>query len=236
MKTLSGNIVDVLHGEVYTGTIGIEGSKIVRIVRESGPSDRFILPPLVDAHVHIESSMLVPSEFARLAVRHGTVASVSDPHEIANVMGMRGVDFMLDNGDTVPLKFFFGAPSCVPATAFETAGHTLDSGKVANLLQRVEIKYLSEMMNFPGVIEKDPEVMRKLEAARRCREAGFDLVVVLGHPSYYPKTGFVPSARFGIRCKWEVPEEVFMVQALKEDVISNYGRVVHYHPAFDMVT
>jgi adenine deaminase len=117
--------------------------------------------------VHIESSMLVPSEFAKLAVVHGTVATVSDPHEIANVCGMEGVEFMIESGKTVPFKFNFGAPSCVPATIFETAGATLDSTDVEKLLKREEIKYLSEMMNFPGVLNEDEEVMKKIAAAHR---------------------------------------------------------------------
>jgi len=167
MNRISGNIVDVLNSRTYPGTLEIDRGKIRHIVRESRTFDRFIIPPLIDAHVHIESSMLVPSEFARLAVRHGTVATVSDPHEIANVMGVEGVDFMLANGNSVDFKFFFGAPSCVPATPFETAGHVLDAEMVASLLGREEIYYLSEMMNFPGVIGKDPDVMQKIEAARK---------------------------------------------------------------------
>ena len=131
------------------------------------PTPDYILPGFIDSHVHIESSMLVPSEFARLAVVHGTVATVSDPHEIANVCGMEGVEFMIENGKTVPFKFNFGAPSCVPATIFETAGAALDSNDVEKLLQRDEIKYLSEMMNFPGVLYKDEEVMKKIAAAHR---------------------------------------------------------------------
>ena len=113
--------------------------------------------------------MLVPSEFARLAVVHGTVATVSDPHEIANVCGMEGVEFMIENGKTVPFKFNFGAPSCVPATIFETAGAALDANDVEKLLQRDEIKYLSEMMNFPGVLFKDEEVMKKIAAAHKLK-------------------------------------------------------------------
>ncbi len=131
------------------------------------PTSHYILPGFIDSHVHIESSMLVPSEFARLAVVHGTVATVSDPHEIANVCGMEGVEFMIENGKTVPFKFNFGAPSCVPATVFETAGAALDAEDVEKLLQREEIKYLSEMMNFPGVLHKDEEVMKKIAAAHR---------------------------------------------------------------------
>ena len=125
------------------------------------------MPGFVDAHVHIESSMLVPSEFARLATCHGTVATVSDPHEIANVLGKKGVQYMIDNGKKVPFKFFFGAPSCVPATAFETSGHVLNAADVEELLASDDIHYLSEMMNYPGVLANDPEVRAKIAAAKR---------------------------------------------------------------------
>lgn len=127
----------------------------------------FILPGFIDSHVHIESSMLIPSEFARLAVVHGTVATVSDPHEIANVCGRKGVEYMIENGKTVPFKFNFGAPSCVPATTFETAGAALDYGDVDELLRREEILYLSEMMNFPGVLNGEEEVMEKIASAKK---------------------------------------------------------------------
>ena len=141
-------------------------------VPAAGPADAsfplpYILPGFIDAHVHIESSLLIPSEFARLAVVHGTIGTVSDPHEIANVSGLPGIEFMIRNGRTVPFHFNFGAPSCVPATRFETAGATLDAAKVEQLLASPEIKYLSEMMNFPGVLNKDPEVMEKIAAAQR---------------------------------------------------------------------
>ncbi|HDY70322.1 MAG TPA: adenine deaminase, partial [Nitrospirae bacterium] len=116
MKVISGNIVDVLNSEIYPGTIGITDGRISSIAKEDRGYENFIIPPLVDSHIHIESSMMVPSEFARLAVRHGTVAVVSDPHEIANVLGLEGVRFMIRNGKGVPFKFCFGAPSCVPAT------------------------------------------------------------------------------------------------------------------------
>lgn len=168
--SISGNLVDVHKQKIYPAEIKIENGKIVSI-KETNDSrlttNDYILPGFIDSHVHIESSMLVPSEFARLAVVHGTVATVSDPHEIANVCGMEGVEFMIENGKTVPFKFNFGAPSCVPATVFETAGATLDSNDVEKLLQREEIKYLSEMMNFPGVLFKDEEVMKKIAAAHR---------------------------------------------------------------------
>ena len=125
---LSGNVVDILSKKIFAGKICIDDGKIHSIER-TGKEDKnlpYILPGFIDAHVHIESSMLVPSEFARLAVVHGTVATISDPHEIANVCGIEGVQYMIENGKTVPFKFHFGAPSCVPATEFETAGDTLD--------------------------------------------------------------------------------------------------------------
>src|SRR6185312_7380050 len=128
---------------------------------------QYLCPGFIDSHVHIESSMLIPTEFARLAVVHGTVATVSDPHEIANVCGMEGVDFMIRNGGESPFHFYFGAPSCVPATVFETSGAALDATRVDELLRRPDIKYLSEMMNFPGVLQGDAEVMKKIAAARK---------------------------------------------------------------------
>jgi adenine deaminase len=164
--SISGNLVDIHQKKIYPAELKIENGKIASIT--SNPklqTSNYLLPGFIDAHVHIESSMLVPSEFAKLAVVHGTVATVSDPHEIANVCGMEGVQFMIENGKTVPFKFNFGAPSCVPATVFETAGAALDSKDVEALLQRDEIKYLSEIMNFPGVLNEDEEVMKKIAAA-----------------------------------------------------------------------
>ena len=166
---ITGNIVDVSAGEIFFGSVEITGCKISKVSRagEAVIDSPFILPGFVDSHVHVESSMLVPSEFARLAVVHGTVATISDPHEIANVCGMKGVEFMIENGKTVPFKFNFGAPSCVPATIFETAGAALNSNDVEILLRKPEIKYLSEVMNFPGVLHNDPEVMKKIAAAKK---------------------------------------------------------------------
>ena len=168
--SITGNLVDIHKEEIYPAEIKIDNGKISSI--NTNPKlavlpNNFILPGFIDSHVHIESSMLVPSEFARLAVVHGTVATVSDPHEIANVCGMEGVEFMIENGKTVPFKFNFGAPSCVPATIFETAGASLEVTDVEKLLQRDEIKYLSEMMNFPGVLFKDEEVLQKIASAHR---------------------------------------------------------------------
>ncbi len=168
--SVSGNLVDVHQQRIYPATIAIENGKIISTNEIPGSrltTHDYILPGFIDSHVHIESSMLVPSEFARLAVVHGTVATISDPHEIANVCGMAGVEFMIENGKTVPFKFNFGAPSCVPATTYETAGAALDANDVEKLLQRDDIRYLSEMMNFPGVLFKDEEVMKKIAAAHR---------------------------------------------------------------------
>ena len=168
--SVSGQFVDIQKKLIYPATVHVQNGiihAIEKLNNNSPLSDQFILPGFIDSHVHIESSMLIPSEFARLAVVHGTVGTVSDPHEIANVCGVAGVDYMIENGKKVPFKFNFGAPSCVPATSFETAGASIDSSAVEALLQRPEIAYLSEMMNFPGVLFKDPEVMKKIAAAHK---------------------------------------------------------------------
>lgn len=166
--SINGTLVDTWKKSIYPAEIKVTNGIISSITQigEAGTSvGAFIMPGFVDSHVHIESSMLIPSEFARLAVVHGSVGSVSDPHEIANVCGMEGVEFMIANGKQVPFKFNFGAPSCVPATIFETAGAALNSDDVKKLLASDDILYLSEMMNFPGVLHKDPEVMKKIAAA-----------------------------------------------------------------------
>ena len=167
--TLTGNIIDIKSRNIYWGELEItEG--IISNIKEIGEeriNESYLLPGFIDSHVHIESSMLVPSEFARLAVVHGTVGTISDPHEIANVCGLEGVTYMIENGNTVPFKFNFGAPSCVPATIFETAGAAINSDGVEKLLQMDEIRYLSEMMNFPGVLFEDEEVMKKIALAKK---------------------------------------------------------------------
>lgn len=165
MNKISGIIVDPVAREKFPGTLIIDQGRIVDIQPASGVTGPFILPGLIDSHIHIESSMLTPAAFARKAVTHGTVAVVADPHEIANVLGLPGIDFMITSGRLTPLKFYFGAPSCVPATVFENAGARLAATDVEALLQRDDIFFLAEMMNFPGVIAQDPEVMAKLEAA-----------------------------------------------------------------------
>ena len=169
---IAGNIVDIKAKNIFYGEISVGEGKIVSIKElpannEQRTTDNFILPGFIDSHVHIESSMLVPSEFAKLAVVHGTVGTISDPHEIANVCGLEGVEFMIANGKTVPFKFHFGAPSCVPATVFETAGAALNAADVDTLLQKDEIHYLSEMMNFPGVLSGDEEVYKKIASAKK---------------------------------------------------------------------
>ena len=163
---LKGNIVDIENEQIFKGEIKVENGKIISITSKDNDSDDYILPGFIDAHIHIESSMLVPSEFARMAVVHGTVATVSDPHEIGNVLGIPGVQFMIDNGNKVPFKFNFGAPSCVPATSFESAGAVIDSNGIKTLLEQPEIKYLAEMMNYPGVIYDDGEVLKKIKWAK----------------------------------------------------------------------
>ena len=165
--TIGGQIVDLVNSRIFSGVVIVEDGKIKKIEEQPVGNTRYIMPGFVDAHVHIESSMLVPSEFARLATSHGTVATVSDPHEIANVLGKGGVRFMIENGKKVPFKFFFGAPSCVPSTAFETSGFTLDSNDIEELMASPDIYYLSEVMNYPGVINEDPELMRKIDAAKK---------------------------------------------------------------------
>lgn len=165
--SLSGCVADLLQGKFYQATINIEGGRIVSITPDDNTNSNIIMPGLIDAHVHIESSMLIPSEFARLAVVHGTTATVSDPHEIANVLGVEGVEFMISNGKKVPFRFYFGAPSCVPATGFETSGAVLGVAEIEALMSRDEIRYMAEMMNYPGVLFKDETVMAKLEVAKK---------------------------------------------------------------------
>ena len=167
MQELTGTILDPVNRRSFPGKITFHNGIILSVHKlpEDAASKRIIAPGFVDSHIHIESSMLVPSEFARLAVRHGTVATVSDPHEIANVCGIEGVNYMIENGKKVPLKFYFGAPSCVPATPFETAGAELTPDDIDKLLDQDDVLYLAEMMNWPGVLSDDPSVMSKIKSA-----------------------------------------------------------------------
>lgn len=163
---IQGQIVDILNKRIFSGEITVENGKISSIIEKEHNVQDFILPGFIDAHIHIESSMLVPSEFAKIAVLHGTVATISDPHEIANVLGKDGVYYMIENGKKVPLKFHFGAPSCVPATFFETAGAVIDSEEIKELMAHPDIYYLAEMMNYPGVLFDDEEVLKKIAWAK----------------------------------------------------------------------
>lgn len=167
---ISGQIVDPKRKEIYPGEVIVENGHITAITERSVAPPEHILPGLIDAHIHIESSMLTPAAFAALAVLHGTVATVSDPHEIGNVLGVKGVDFMIENGNTVPFKFYFGAPSCVPATSFETSGAVIGPEDIDLLLKRPQIKYLSEMMNYPGVLNKDEIVWKKIQLAHQYKK------------------------------------------------------------------
>lgn len=161
-----GNVVDISGRSTFPAKIAISDGRITAIEPSESSPSTYLLPGFIDAHVHVESSMLVPSEFARAAVIHGTVATVSDPHEIGNVLGVSGVEYMLDNAANSPFKFYFGAPSCVPATTFETAGAAISVAEVEKLLADSRIVYLSEMMNFPGVLHGDPECLAKIAAAK----------------------------------------------------------------------
>ncbi len=165
---IQANLVDIQNKKIFPASITIQEGKIDEIQEvQSLHRLPFILPGFIDAHVHVESSMLVPSEFARLAVVHGTVATISDPHEIANVCGMQGVEYMIENGKQVPFHFFFGAPSCVPATPFETAGGEINAKDIENLMARAEVLYLAEMMNWPGTVHRDPLVMEKIQISKK---------------------------------------------------------------------
>jgi adenine deaminase len=163
---VKGNIIDILNKRIFKGEVCIENGRIAAIKEVNHKVENYILPGFVDAHIHIESSMVVPSEFAKIALIHGTVATVSDPHEIANVLGVKGVDFMIENGKKVPLKFNFGAPSCVPATSFESAGAVINADDIKLMMENPDINYLAEMMNYPGVVFDDEEVLQKIEHAK----------------------------------------------------------------------
>ena len=163
---IRGRLVDIFLKEIYFAEIVVSNGRIAEIRRMKSGKDGFIIPGLIDSHIHIESSMMTPSAFARQVLPHGTIACVCDPHEIANVCGIPGIDFMIEDGKQSPLKFYFGAPSCVPATHVETAGAVLNAVDVKSLLKRDDIHFLAEMMNFPGILMGDEQVLLKLKYAR----------------------------------------------------------------------
>lgn len=165
-EQFAGLIVDPVRGKTFTGEIEVAEGRILAVREESASPDCVITPPLVDAHIHIESSLLTPAQFARLALAHGVCGAVCDPHEIANVCGIDGVRFMIENGKTTPFTFLFGAPSCVPATPFETAGAAFHLEDLQSLLERDDIGFLAEMMNWPGVLSRASEEIAKIEIAK----------------------------------------------------------------------
>ena len=192
MNTIAGHIVDVVARQIKKGILYIDGGKIVNFEASEAVPDQYIIPGFVDAHIHIESSMMLPSEFARYSLPCGTVACVCDPHEIANVCGIPGVNYMIENGKKVPLKYYFGAPSCVPATPFDSSGAILDAEAVSKLLERDDIYFLAEMMNYPGVIEQDEQVHLKLRAAHK------HLKPIDGHAPELTGEGLIAYASAGI--------------------------------------
>ena len=166
-RKIEGNIVNLFDRKIFKGEVIIEGDRITKINPKETTSDVYILPGLIDSHIHIESTMMIPSEFAKVAVKNGTVGVVTDPHEIANVLGEKGIDFMIKNSESTPLKTFYCVPSCVPATTFETSGATLNADKIDKIFTKYNLKVLGEMMNYPGVIFNDQEVLAKIEIAKK---------------------------------------------------------------------
>jgi adenine deaminase len=167
---VKGRLVDIHNRKIFNAAVILENGRIKRVEKANTKEKEFILPGLIDAHIHIESSMITPGSFAAGSVPHGTIGVISDPHEIANVLGIRGIEYMINDSNKVPMKFWFGAPSCVPATVFETSGGKIDIKDIKTLLKRKEIKYLSEVMNFPGVIYKDKEIIEKINTAKKNRK------------------------------------------------------------------
>jgi adenine deaminase len=212
VKRISGNIVDVLNSTIYPGTLEISNERIVDIVRDNKSYDTFIIPGFIDSHIHIESSMLLPSEFARLAVIHGTVAIVCDPHEIGNVMGIKGINYMIENSKTAPLKIYFGVPSCVPSTSFETSGAEIKSVEIEDLFKNNEIKFLSEVMDFQGVLNNDPEVMAKIQMAKRYKK------LVDGHAPGLRGKDLKRYAKAGISTDHECTEKEEAIEKIKSGV------------------
>lgn len=166
MEKIEGNIVDIHQRRIYPGEIWLSEGRIMEIQENQKNYSTYLLPGFIDAHVHIESSMLTPENFAKLIIPQGTLAIVNDPHEIANVCGKEGIYFMLESARKSFLKIFFGIPSCVPATSFDCAGNVISTSDVEELAVSGDFKLLSEMMNVPGVLQEDPEVCRKIEIAR----------------------------------------------------------------------
>ena len=164
---IKGNILNVFTDEIYPGEIKIEHGIIESIKEVNADFNDIIVPGFIDAHIHIESSMLTPSRFAEIALRHGTTSVIADPHEIANVMGMDGIDYMIDDAKKTPLKYYFTAPSCVPATKFEKSGATISPNIIDNLLSRPEFVALGEVMDYNAVISNEKSILEKIKIAKK---------------------------------------------------------------------
>lgn len=230
--TISANLIDIFQRRIYPALVTVENGIIASVAETIEAVENFILPGFIDAHVHIESSMLVPTSFARMAVVHGTIATVSDPHEIANVCGIDGVQYMIDNSRLTPFKFFFGAPSCVPATFFETAGAHIDAAATKQLLEHPDIWYLSEMMNYPGVLYKDAEVMAKIAAAK---EAGKPID---GHAPGLMGQPAIDYASAGITTDHEcftLPEALDKIHAGMHIIIREGSAAKNYEALCDLI-
>ena len=219
MKRIEGQIVDVLNREIFQGSVDVENGKIVAVNRHDTEEKRYIMPGFVDAHIHIESSKITPANFAKAVIPHGTTSVVADPHEIANVLGIEGIDFMINDGKKVPFDFYYAAPSCVPATPFETSGAVLTSSDIEELLKRDEVVALGEMMNFPGVIAEDEEVLKKLDAANRLNKP------IDGHAPLVAGEDLVKYASYGISTDHECStfEEAIEKQKLGMNIMVREG-------------
>jgi adenine deaminase len=164
---IEGNFVDVVSGDIVPARLNLYENHLVRITQRPVSKNHYIIPGMIDAHIHIESTKLCPSRFAEMAVPHGVTSVIADPHEIANVMGMEGINYMLADGSSVPMRFFFTAPSCVPATPWETSGAVIDWRSIRQMLEDPQFVALGEVMNYLGVINEDPYVMGKIEVAKQ---------------------------------------------------------------------
>jgi adenine deaminase len=165
-RVVEGQLVDVVNGKVVPSGVVMEGGKFTEIVTLAEAPNRYLLPGFIDSHIHIESSQLCPSRFAEASVPHGTTAVVSDPHEIANVLGVKGIDLMLEDASNVPLRIFLTAPSCVPATQYERSGATIGVAEIESMLKDPRFVGLGEVMDVQGVLRDDPGIIAKIKAAK----------------------------------------------------------------------
>ncbi len=219
MEFIRGNLLNVFTEEIYSAEIGFENGLISCVKPVDGNFNTLILPGFIDSHIHIESSMLCPSRFAEAVIPHGTTSVIADPHEIANVMGVNGINYMFEDASTVPLKMFLTAPSCVPATKFETSGGIITSKDIDALLKRPEFVGLGEVMNFPGVIGQDPDVIEKLEVAHAHKKP------IDGHAPMLSGTELCSYVAAGISTDHEstTPSEAFEKRRLGMKIMMREG-------------